>query len=148
MKPETKSELPRVIDAITKFADIQRRTTMQATDVLEQDYASAQLAAADFARRILAVAPECLSACSAGDLHLAAELAGRMMMLARLAEQRALAGVERRSSGQKAVLLFAQAIPKPRHTRPPRAIDFETVQRKSFTRKRRPPSTPVQTDAH
>ncbi len=132
------SNLPRVIDAIQKFADIQRRTTVRAAETIEADFCGNQYAASDYARRILRVAPECLAACTGGDLALAAEMAGRMLMLARLLEQRALAGVERRSSAQKAVLLFATNIPKPKEskTRQRKPLDMARVKASSFRKRR------------
>jgi hypothetical protein len=59
-----------------------------------------------------------------------------MLMLSRLLEQRALAGVERRSSAQKAVLLFATNIPKPKEDKGRRSIDLAKVQEQSFRRRR------------
>lgn len=157
MKPQAK-ELPRVIDAINEFAEIQRRITTAAGKEIDAWVAQSCVDAADYARRILAIAPECLAACAAGDPLTAAELSGRILMLARLLEQRALSGVERRSAGQQAVLMFAKAIPRPRVPNGARKVDFSKVRKQDFARPDHPatiakrrkvslPSTHAQTDA-
>lgn len=152
-------ELPRVIDAINEFAEIQRRITTAAGKEIDGWVAQSCMDAADFARRILAIAPECLAACAAGDPLTAAELAGRILMLARLVEQRALSAVERRSAGQQAVLMFANAIPRqPRAPNGARKVDFSKIRKQDFERPDHPatlarrrkvslPDTHAQSDA-